>query len=561
MILFISFYLFSVHSQEGYYDTCSEPAKYCSSPTEIMTNPNLSKDISFEEGLECHMTRFLKDHNPEPPAASPLIEVCEPSLEEYSWLQRVTSQIRGFEQEYAQVTPPSSPIPKKPPIAIDPICFHGSSLRHKKTFNSKTNFYYCPDYNAASPQRGHPQEGACLSKSYSKKLATVFDQITSCLNFCKQDKYEFFKIINHESAFAPNARSPSRARCMGQLTKNTINELQQNLALKILYPNSQYVINYDGFDLKNSACDYLDQYTIPPNFRKNLFPYTKKIKGGQLRGKTLQTYSHFSKEGQSQFYYECKVLSNPVQCLLYAALNHRKNMNTYMNSFQAEEVRFFKDSLKNSTEEDKVQFAQFVDEDEIGLSPTELYVSRSQKSNPKLFRTTGGAYKEFHKMQNEPSLKMEKINIFSEEDMKHLRTLILQISYNGGNAIVRTMAKSLISDLRDYIADPHFSSNKDKYIGYRENLLKGIPIPLKEIKTELIQELSLKISRRKSRQKELRNYHKEVVEHTDYLLEEKGHSMKQHFSDHIGNNFLSEQFSKEVRDKCSVINRPASSCK
>ena len=593
-LYFLPFILFSYlsFSKTSFYDTCPAIEKNCPSPTEIMKDPKLATSTSFEEGFECHMNRFVAEHvlEPEPPelkiygtqvddefVGPPAPELCGPS----SWqdhnstatatndlmkdLSSATGQAKKSSTtgKIRRLALPNLKRLKESTPAIDPICFYGGSIRHKKTFNSQKSFYSCPDYNSASPQGGHSKEGACLSESYSEKLAAIFDHITSCLNFCTQDKREFFKIINHESAFAPNAKSPSNARCMGQLTQSTVSELQQNIVLKKRAPNTSFVANYEHFDFKNSSCAHLDQYTIPPNFEENLFPLMDKVRGRDLRRKSARTYSRYAQSGDESFYYECKVLSNPVQCLLYSALNHRKNMNTYMNSFQPEEVDF-KRHLMDATDEDIKKFSQFVDDSEIGLSPTELYISESEGSKEKLFRTSGGAYREFLKTKGSDSTKMKKINIFSKGDMENLKTLILRISYNGGNAISRTMAKNVISDIRDYIANPNLVNEKsrDKYISYREKIIKGTTIPLKSIQEDLIRVLSSKISTRRSRREEFRNYHTNVVKHMDYLLN-KGNILKGQFSKHKGtsNKRFTRQFAKEIQSKCASINQTADSCR
>ena len=210
-LYFLPFILFSYlsFSKTSFYDTCPAIEKNCPSPTEIMKDPKLATSTSFEEGFECHMNRFLVDHAPKPitPKQSitpefvsiPASELCGP-VQDHNSIATATNDLMkdlssasekakkfSTSRKIRRLALPRSQRSKESAPAIDPICFYGGSIRHKKTFNSQKSFYSCSDYNSASPQGGHSKEGACLSESYSEKLAAIFDHITSCLNFCTQD--------------------------------------------------------------------------------------------------------------------------------------------------------------------------------------------------------------------------------------------------------------------------------------------------------------------------------------------------------------------------------------
>ena len=567
-----------------YYKDCPPIQKNCPTPTEIVEDPNLANEIQFHEGFECHMNRFLNNKRTDDTK-----EISQThSSEQYEIGTQYycdTQQIMDFRSPSERLLSHSIPLVKdqrknKPPL-IDPICFYAGSLRGKDSFAAKKQFYSCNNYNTPNPKRGDSKKGACLSQEYNHKLALMFDHITDCLNFCDQDKYDFFRILNHESAFAPNARSPSGARCMGQLTQDTIEELHKNMALKILYPHSSFSANYEGLDLKrDGSCKHLDGYTIPPHFRKNVLPLLKKYKGTVLREKVKGLYNDSVQAGKKEFYYECKILSNPVQCLLYATLNHRKNMSTYMNILIPDEKSKVGSSFRESTIQDREEFKKifntdknnkdknfspsYVDSSDIGLTPFEVYVSRDGKANPKLFETTGGAYYEFSNMKESPDFSMGKVQIFSQKDMEKIRNFVLAVSYNGGNAVVRVFARDFIKNFRSYIASPATAleeSDTEKYQKRREIILKGGNIDFNEIKKEFINYIAKRSSNKSRRRKELKGYYKSLIEDTDYILGKNKTHLKAHFSNYTEKKELSKSFADAVRDKCSDINKPVSQCR
>ena len=576
----------TVNSNLFYNNSCPKIIKKCPSPEEIMSEPSLARTIHFEEGFECHMNRFLSDVNKKALLKTnipPHLESCDKDSFYQQTLIDFSNKMNNFISDYTQKSP--QVLIAQPQPTIDPICFYGGSLRGKGSFNKNKSFYSCADYNSVSPKKGHDKKGACLSQGYSTKLALTFDHITSCLNFCDQDKHEFFKILNHESSFAPNAKSPSNARCMGQLTEDTMKELQTNLALKILHPNSSFSNNYAGFDFqKDGSCDYLDQYTIPPNFRENVIAKLGENPGYNTREKTLKTYKKNARSGKSNFYYECKILSNPVQCLLYSALNHKKNMNSYMNAFDYEEKSSGKQSFKDATIKERKKFLNaanskskntdegfspsYINSNQIGLAPSELYVSHNGVS-AKMFQTTGGAYTEFvkHKNPSSSSIGIGKVNIFNEKDMDQLRALTIEISYNAGNSIARVIAKDFISDLRNYIANPKSAkgSKRLQYLEYREAILRGETIDFEKIKKEFVNYLAQRVSKNRKRQNEIIGYHKGLKKDMDYILgqgEINAALSKEHFSDYTGitNKDIAEDFLEKKQSKCSIINEPLTSC-
>ena len=299
-----------------------------------------------------------------------------------------------------------------------------------------------------------------------------------------------------------------------------------------------------------------------------------------VRDKVEALYKDALKNRENEFYYECKILSNPVQCLLYATLNHKKNMSTYMNILVPDEKSKPGSSFRESTTEDRAEFENFfntdknnkdenfspsyVDFSDIGLTPFEIYISRDGKNKPKVFETTGGAYYEFSKMKGSPDFSMGKAQVFSQKDMEKIRNFVLAVSYNGGNAVVRVFARDFIKNFRSYIASPA-AARKDGdteiYQKRREIILKGGKIDFNEIKKEFVDYIAERSSEKSKRRRELKGYYKSLIEDTDYILGDDQTHLKAHFSKYTGEKELSKSFADAVKDKCSHINEPTSGCR
>ena len=278
LALFTSFTFASVYD---FYQSC-EPVSECLSEEELKdeylnlldqgsSNSQLSQlSQLYQKKIECSMSEFLASNS-----SQPTNFICDsPSAHLMDSLERITNPI----EEHLHAHSPSEP--------IDPICFHAGSLRGKTAVPKR---YECFHYAQLMPrehrrhQTPNPTPGPCLSSTYFQKMAQVFDQVASCANLTPTDKQNLFTIINHESAFMPNAKSDTDARCMGQFTGNLANELTARLVAGMQGKDE----DSHGLEKTLQNCPRLASHTLPKNIEENLLPYVLKHTGGDIYTNTM----------------------------------------------------------------------------------------------------------------------------------------------------------------------------------------------------------------------------------------------------------------------------------
>ena len=542
-IAILSIFIFSLkppYAQSSFYkQDCPSNDVACLPPSSLMSNPNNSTP-SFEEGFECHINRFLFEDTRRPQTK---YNFCGDPY----YMQSIQNLDSYLQEDHLQ------------DMAIDPICFYAGSLRGKNSLSKSSNFYSCEDYSSPNPTRGHSKKGACLSQEYSEKFALLFEQMTNCFSLSQKEKNNFFKILNNESAFMPNARSDSGARCLGQLTQDAFKDISINMTLRINYPDDTNYALYKDYDLANGKCAYLDNYTIPPNIRENVIKSVYNNINPE-HDTVKNTYTQFlgiNQEDQQNFWYECKILSNPVQCLLYSTLYYKLSLNQFDHAFIPKERRSRTNSLNTASNEERNKFQEHINEHSIGLSPNEIYVFKDEEnsSNPMVFVSTGGAYEKFIQDDFSPTASIKKVSLLSPEDFARMKDLALQLSYNAGQSITRNKVEYLLNVIKDRIANPN---NPDyKYRKYRQMILEGKTLPFEFIEKSFIEAaIQLNDDRGSTRKTEIREYASKVKENMDYVLgKDEESSLKTHFKKYLGTDDenLAHEFMKEVQNKCSSI--------
>ena len=159
----------------------------------------------------------------------------------------------------------------------------------------------------------------CITPDYISSVAQTFNKMTYCFGLSPRETKNLFSIIHHESQFRPNARSPTDARCAGQLTKDTVVTTSRRI---ILEGDSQDNPIPRIYDEAIENCPSLVQKTIPSDIR-----CTKEYKdsGGNSKPcphRNLQSRgSSESVESALQEYpITCKLTTDLPQCFFYSFL-------------------------------------------------------------------------------------------------------------------------------------------------------------------------------------------------------------------------------------------------
>ena len=153
-----------------------------------------------------------------------------------------------------------------------------------------------------------PPRRACLNRDYVYLTARAFNKTAECFGFNKSQKEIIFKLFNHESAFLHNIKSPTGAKCYGQLTTVSIKEINK----QIYFSNSKNPLPYSYiFNEVINRCPGLQKAVLNPQIYE-------PVKSGQ---KSIRAFNAMV----SRLSISCKITQNPYSCLFYAFYNIRKN--------------------------------------------------------------------------------------------------------------------------------------------------------------------------------------------------------------------------------------------
>ncbi|MDE0151993.1 MAG: hypothetical protein OXK80_05830 [Bdellovibrionales bacterium] len=370
---------------------------------------------------------------------------------------------------------------------IPPICFLSSMTKHSANYppsrRSHRYYYHCNSPDDINPRNriavDNPSTGQthqiyprspCISEDYHLSSVKVFNKMAHCFGLSERETKNLFAIINHESRFAPNAKSPTGARCAGQLTKPTVITLGMNILQE----------SYPTFHLYNSAinrCPSLIDKTIP-NDISDIRCTTKPCAHSHL-----QTGSYESKkEKLNKYPVTCKLTSDFSQCLFYTFLNFKTALDKFNQNFDYE----------NEFEDQEISEG-FIEKYGVGVNANEVIIAKKESSSDTgdqyLFTNAQSAYDEVQKyghQDNNPmyNLDTKTVSLISIEDIEDFKFFATQLSYNGGNSIVRTQIKNFLTFLKEQIGQTDCSSPNNKYCKYRRQLFAGNSLDLNAIKED-----------------------------------------------------------------------------
>ena len=113
-------------------------------------------------------------------------------------------------------------------------CFFAAATRKLSTKGSQKRFYYCKSPESKTPEdtmkvttkNGKSRElyprRPCFNEAYVSMIAKSFHYMAKCFGLNSQERQNIFALFNHESSFVLNKRSWTKARCIGQLTPDTV---------------------------------------------------------------------------------------------------------------------------------------------------------------------------------------------------------------------------------------------------------------------------------------------------------------------------------------------------
>jgi len=239
--------------------------------------------------------------------------------------------------------------------SIEDICFLASSIKGKNIFKARGSeyscvdnrtsrnqrFYYCNDWNKLNScqtfmpvtdsdgnKRHIPPQAPCLSENYIQTLSAGFNDMGFCFNLSGKELRDLFAIIHHESSFMSNSRSPTGAKCAGQLTAQALVNLNMDILLEKEPVHSIYMQAI-------KKCPYLQDILIPTDL---------------LFNENYQNRSYMSLHRElDNIDFTCPLVSSMSRCFFYSFLFHKtsielieRNISRLSNFLTSEDLDSFK---------------------------------------------------------------------------------------------------------------------------------------------------------------------------------------------------------------------------
>ena len=296
--------LYSFMSYSSIYEVCD------------WTNLSLTSRIIEHTATATPLCAEFDDHG-----------MCVDTSEDEGFFSSILTYLQEEWFSFIDFSPTDTDTPK-----IDNVCFLASSIKGKNTFKIQGSqhscsdrrtsqiqrFYYCDDLTASSScqtvmpvtdNQGNARfiypRAPCLSEEYIHTLSTSFHNMSDCFNLSEKKQKDLFAIIHHESAFIPNSRSPTGAKCAGQLTTQALIHLNMDILLENNPAHSNYVEAI-------KKCPYLEGIIIPDDLLTHTNYQNKPYDELQ---KSLENFN-----------FTCALISDISRCFFYSFLFHKTSI-------------------------------------------------------------------------------------------------------------------------------------------------------------------------------------------------------------------------------------------
>ena len=203
---------------------------------------------------------------------------------------------------------------------LPPECFLASAARSVNKEAGKTAYYYCvsptikENSHYMTPVTDHKGKkrviytrAPCISESYVMMTFRAFHSMAFCFGFSPLEKKRIFALFNHESSFILNQKSPRGARCYGQMSDVTVNEVNKRIYLS---GNREPSLRSQIYNEALEKC---------PNLAEKVNIHDSSRPDG--RQKTDRSFKSESRREMN-----CRVTQHAPTCLFYSMYNIKINL-------------------------------------------------------------------------------------------------------------------------------------------------------------------------------------------------------------------------------------------
>ena len=346
-------------------------------------------------------------------------------------------------------------------------CFFAGAVRGAGIYNPGKDFYYCekdslrPGNMSVKDSKAQAKvispRRACLNRNYIYLTARAFNKTANCFGFDRAEKESIFNLFNHESSFLHNVKSPTGAKCYGQLTTGTIEEINK----QIYFRDASSPLPYSHiFDEVIDKCPGLQTAVLSEKISESA-----EKAGGKSRAKFKAIVSRSP--------ISCKITQNPYSCLFYAFYNIKKNMIEIKKQFQKPTSGF---GRRNTIP------PEFKETFSLPISLSEMIGVTNAGGRDMIFWDDSELW---GALRNRPLDSLSHIRILPLfENEKEVMDLFSLWTYNGGISITLRYMTAFIRQLKRSIAVPCPSDSKTKICRYRFAVGSGEGLATSDIKKD-----------------------------------------------------------------------------
>lgn len=386
------------------------------------------------------------------------------------WQRKLTSHGNDSDQALAQTISDA--------ISIPPECFFASAVHsvakppgkiddEKNRLHGTPNYYYCDSatsknttqFSATNPS-GNTQQidppAPCLNEEYVMMTHRAFHTMANCFDFTREEKKYLFKLFNHESHFILNNKSDTGARCYGQITQITAEEIGKKI----------YLSSNTNTSWKSEI--YKDAVSKCPELPANVhIPDAIRPEGAGPRTDTsFDRYKSVSRQ------LNCQLSQHAPTCFFYAMYNVKMNMQTLEKTLSSTS-RIIEDIIPQNQERGdivsklKEDFSLPIQMDEMLIVEGTFTEANGNTKNYSWVMRDGrelyyALYDRNHRAKrsyNTNDLKIRKVKIYdiNQEDKWNL----IYQAYNGGSSVITDEMQAFIEHQKAQTAKGSFCNRTD----------------------------------------------------------------------------------------------------
>lgn len=314
-------------------------------------------------------------------------------------------------------------IPKK--------CFLAMAARGNQLYKEESKRYkYCHEKNSRSITH---HRKLCINEQYINMVHKAFHTMSKCFDFDKDKQAEILGLINQESGGVLNVASSKGARCLGQLTKDYVVEINRHIKSRKWKEPLKHSEIYDEVVQR---CPTLN----------NLVLSSKEIK-------------------KDNAYLTCQLTQDPDTCLFYTFLGLEKNHRQMKESLQSKS-NYMGSREFTPSEKDKFQLPIKLNE---MLNVTVKFKGETVKWT---FWDDSELYDVIKKNEDRLEvLEVQKVLLFQEE--KHIETIFNYWGHNGGGSYTDKRMVAMVERLKRSMARSCSDSEKRLRCRLRKSIQNG----------------------------------------------------------------------------------------